>query len=326
MALKPSTRMRSTALTAACAGVTLIGVAGLTGAVGAAATPMTVHHPAAKHGQPRVVAGSRYLAFGDSVAFGFREANAIPTNKNDYSKPKTFVGYPEDVARNLGLKVANLACPGETSGSLINPKRASNGCENHFNGTKQVSNHKDYAVAHPLHVKYADKTAKNGQLATGVKFLKAHHNVRLVSLMIGANDAFLCLKKTTDGCLTEFNATLAKIGKNVTRILKAVRNAGYKGQIVIAQYYSLDYGNAIDNFQAKGLNSAMQKAAKPFHVRVAKTFAMFRSAARQAHGDTCAAELLTQLKNDPNGNRCGVHPSVAGQALIAQAVERAVKK
>jgi lysophospholipase L1-like esterase len=323
MALMPSTRARTTVLAAACAGVALVGVAGSTGAVMAAPTTMAAHHAVAKkHAQPKVVAGSRYLALGDSVAFGFREANAIPTNKNDYTKPKTFVGYPEDVARNLGLRVANLACPGESSGSLISPKRASNGCENHFNGTKQVTG--GYATAFPLHVKYADKTAKNGQLATGVKFLKAHHNVRLVSLMIGANDGFLCQEKTADHCVSEFNATLAKIGKNVARILKAVRNSGYHGQIVIAQYYSLDYGNAIDNFQAKGLNSAMQTAAKPFHVRVAHTFSMFRKAAQQAGGDTCKAQLLTQLKN--GSTPCGVHPSVSGQALIAQAVEQAIKR
>jgi lysophospholipase L1-like esterase len=68
----------------------------------------------------------------------------------------------------------------------------------------------------------------------------------------------------------------------------------------------------------------MESAAKPFNVKVAKTFALFKKAAAQAGGDTCGAQLLTQLKNGTTP--CGVHPSVAGQALIAQAVERAVKK
>jgi lysophospholipase L1-like esterase len=324
MALMPSTRARTTVLAAACAGVTLIGVAGSTGAVMAGPTTMAAHHAVAKkHAQPKVVAGSRYIALGDSVSFGFRESNAIPVTKNDYTKPKTFVGFPEDVGRNLGLKVANLACPGETSGSLINPKAPSNGCENSPSPTGQVN--KGYERSFPLHVKYADRRTRNGQLATAVKILRAHKNVRLVSLMIGANDAFLCQETTADHCASEIGAVLTKIGKNVTRTLKAIRGKGhYKGQIVIAQYYSLNYSVPLDNAQSKLLNSAMQKAAKPFHVRVAKTFSMFRKAAQQAGGDTCKAQLLTQLKN--GSTPCGVHPSVSGQALIAQAVEQAIKR
>jgi lysophospholipase L1-like esterase len=324
MALMPSTRARTTALAVACAGVTLVGVAGSSGAVIAAPQTMAAHHAAVKkHAQPKVVAGSRYLALGDSVAFGFRESNAIPTTHNNYKKPKTFVGYPEDIGRNLGLKVANLACPGETSGSLINPKRPSNGCENMPSAKGQVKG--GYAASFPLHVKYADKTAKNGQLATAVKYLKTHKNVRLVSLMIGANDGFLCQETTADHCASEIGSVLTKISKNVTTTLRHIRNRGhYRGQIVIAEYYSIDYRNSLDNAQSQALNSTMENAAKPFNVRVAKTFALFKRAAAQAGGDTCAAQLLTQLKTTPAS--CGVHPSVAGQALIAQAVEQAVKK
>jgi lysophospholipase L1-like esterase len=324
MAMMPSTRARKAALAAACAGVTLIGVAGSSGAVLAAPRPMAAHHAAVKkHAQPKVVAGSRYLALGDSVAFGFRESNAIPTNRNNYKLQKTFVGYPEDVASNLGLKVANLACPGETTGSLINPTRPSNGCENSPSAKGQVKS--GYATNFPLHVKYADKTARNGQLATGIHFLKTHKNVRLVSLMIGANDGFLCQETTADHCASELGAVLTKIGKNVTTMLKQIRGrAHYNGQIVIAQYYSIDYRSGLDNAQSQALNNAMQSAAKPFHVRIAHTFSLFRKAAAQAGGDTCAAQLLTQLKTTPAS--CGVHPSVSGQALIAQAVEQAVKK
>ena len=321
MALMPSTRMRRSALAAACAGVTLISVAGLTGAIGAAATPLSTHHVVAKKaGQPKVVAGTRYLALGDSVPFGFRESNAIPTNKNNYSKPKTFVGYPEDVAKNLGLKVANLACPGETTSSLINPKKPSNGCENSFNGTKQVKG--GYATLNPLHVKYKDTTKKNGQLATAVKFLKAHKNVRLVSLMIGANDGFLCLEH---GASCNLGAAVATISKNATHIFKTIRTKGhYKGQIVLVNYYSTDYSDAAATGQSKLLNSALLAAAKPFNVEVANSFGAFRKASLQAHGKTCTAQLLTQLKTTPAS--CGVHPSVSGQALLAQAVEQAIKK
>jgi lysophospholipase L1-like esterase len=321
MALMPSKRTRMAALAAACAGVTMIGVSGLSGAASAAPTSMAVHHAVAKkHAQPKVKAGSRYLALGDSVPFGFRESNAIPTGKNDYSKPKTFIGYPEDVAKNLGLKVANLACPGETTSSLINPRKASNGCENHFNGTKQVAG--GYATANPLHVKYKDTTKKNGQLATAVKYLKSHKNVRLVSLMIGANDGFLCLEH---GSSCNLGATVARISKNVGRIMKTIRGkAGYKGQIVLVNYYSTNYADAAATGQSKLLNSALVSAVKPFKVEVANAFGAFRKAARQAGGNTCTAQLLTQLKTTPAS--CGVHPSVSGQAVLAQALEQRIKK
>ena len=62
---------------------------------------------------------SDYLALGDSVTFGYREAANLPTP--DYSDAASFVGYPEDVGAALGLDVANAACPGETSTSLVEP-------------------------------------------------------------------------------------------------------------------------------------------------------------------------------------------------------------
>jgi lysophospholipase L1-like esterase len=273
--------------------------------------------------QPPVVAGSRYVALGDSVPFGFRELNAIPVAKNDYSKPATFIGFPEDVAKNLGLKVTNLACPGETTSSMINPQRPSNGCENHYDTLSKKQVKGGYIMSSPLHVKYKDTTAKNGQLATAVKYLTTHKDVRLVSLMIGANDGFLCLVK---GSACNLGATVAAIGTNVGRILKAIRTKGhYTGQIVLVTYYSTDYSSAATTGQSKLLNSALVSAAQPYKVKVANSLASFRKAAAQVRGNTCAAQLLTQLKNaDPTP--CGVHPSVAGQALLAQTLEQAIKK
>ncbi|MDQ2796227.1 MAG: hypothetical protein M3Y06_03565, partial [Actinomycetota bacterium] len=67
-------------------------------------------------GPEPVRSGSSYLALGDSVSFGYREPANLPTP--NYTKASNFVGFPEDVARALGLRVANASCPGETSGSL----------------------------------------------------------------------------------------------------------------------------------------------------------------------------------------------------------------
>ena len=57
-----------------------------------------------------------------------------------------------------------------------------------------------YRPKYPLHVKYS-----GSQLDYAVSYLKKHTNVRLVSLMIGANDFFACEAATADHCasLTE---------------------------------------------------------------------------------------------------------------------------
>jgi len=60
--------------------------------------------------------------------------------------------------------------------------------------------------------------------------------------------------------------------------------------------------------------------AKPFLARIADSFTAFEAAARQFGGDSCAAGLLNHL----TGGGCGIHPSAAGQALLAAAVERIV--
>ncbi len=52
-----------------------------------------------------------------------------------------------------------------------------------------------YRTMFPLHVKYS-----GSQLDYAVSYLKTHKNVRLVSLMIGANDLFVCEETTADHC------------------------------------------------------------------------------------------------------------------------------
>jgi len=94
------------------------------------------------------------------------------------------------------------------------------------------------------------------------------------------------------------------------------------GQIVIVNYYSLDYRSDAQNALSQALNHAVDAAAEPYHVTVADGFVMFQKAAEQAGGDTCGAGLLTVLA----AGGCGSHPSVAGQVLLAQAVEEAIRK
>ena len=81
---------------------------------------ITTHTPVTK--------GSTYLALGDSVTFGYEEAQVVPApNRPDAS---SFLGYPELLGSELHLKIVNASCPGETSSSLIDPTAQSYGCEN----------------------------------------------------------------------------------------------------------------------------------------------------------------------------------------------------
>ncbi len=300
MSRTPTARRR---LTIKILAVTATASAALLGGV-SASSASTVHHS-----QPPVTAGAHYLALGDSVAFGYREATN-PPNPN-YHHAKSFVGYPEDVAASLGLTVANSSCPGETSSSFLTTHVTSNGCENSVGSTI------GYRDRYPLHVKYAGT-----QMSYAIHYLKTHSHTRLVSLMIGANDGFVCQGTTSDSCASEFPAVLKQIKANVKTILTNIRSqAHYSGQIVIVNYYSLDYTSAVQTGMSKALNQAMDSAAKNYHVHIADGYGTFKKAATQAGGDTCKAGLITTL----SGGGCGIHPSVSGQALLAQAVERAIK-
>ncbi len=268
------------------------------------ASEVTTHTP--------LTSGSAYLALGDSVTFGYEEQTVVPAP--NYADASSFLGYPELLGSELHVTVANAACPGETSSSLVDATAQSNGCEN-----TPTKGNVGYRTMFPLHVNYS-----GSQLAYAESYLKKHKNVRLVSLMIGANDFFACQELSTDQCasVSEQAAVLAAIGKNVKTILSAIRNkAHYSGQLAIINYYSLDYASQTQDAQSVLLNDTVDNAAKPFHVVVADGFDEFEAAAAHSAGNTCTAGLLTQLST----GGCGIHPSYAGQSLLAQALEKVIR-
>jgi lysophospholipase L1-like esterase len=144
-----------------------------------------------------------YLALGDSLAAGYQ-----PTS------PPTFLsgkGYADDIAKNLaagGTKYVNLACPGETTGSMIH-----GGC--------------------PYPHSYAD------QLDAATAFLKAHRGDRvLVTIDIGANDV--------DGCVTDGTLDIQcgldgikQTAKDLPVIMGRLRQAaGHKTEFIGGTYYN----------------------------------------------------------------------------------------
>lgn len=253
--------------------------------------------------------GAGYLALGDSVSFGYMEPTVVPAP--NYAAASSFYGFPEVVASDLHLKLTNAACPGETTASFINVKAPSNGCE-----TSVVPGQPAYRATFPLHVKYG-----GSQLAFAVHFLRKHKNVRLVTLMVGANDYFLCEETTADHCASpqEQIGVVATVAGNVKRIVTALREeAHYNGQLVLVDYYSTSPTLAA---ATQGLDSQINQAGHGFHVRIANGFTAFAHAEIRSGGDPCTAGLLTQLST----GGCGVHPSSAGQTLLASTVIRATR-
>jgi lysophospholipase L1-like esterase len=249
-----------------------------------------------------------YLALGDSVAFGYIPPNAVPPP--NYLDPSSLVGYPEDAGRALRLSVANASCPGETTGSMIAVGAQSNGCEN------SIGSPVGYRTVFPLHVKYA-----NTQLAYAIRYLASHPNTQLVTIDVGANDAFICQATTADHCFSEFAALLNQVEQNLKTIYTGIREAAhYQGNLVALSYYSTTYTSPLLVAEVKALNSAIAKATKQFGGIVANGFQVFKDASLPHGGDPCAAGLLIKL---PDGT-CNIHPSPAGHLLLAGAIAQAL--
>jgi lysophospholipase L1-like esterase len=144
-----------------------------------------------------------YLALGDSLAAGI-QPNATGQNV------LTGRGYANDLLAVYrlalpALQLANLACPGETTQTMLAGGIA--------------------YCPYPL----------GSQLAQAVAFLKSH-SVALVTIDIGANDIETCVRPSgiDEGCVAAgFAATIA----NLPSILTTLRAAAGAGVPIVAMNY-----------------------------------------------------------------------------------------
>ncbi len=161
---------------------------------------------------------ARYLALGDSLAFGFQP-------DLNFSH-----GYADDFMSNLsqrGVKhLANMGCPGETSSTFIN-----GGCP------------------YPYLRKYPYIGA---QLAAAVAYLNFYKGqVSPVTLDIGANDLLPDINTSNCSISASFNNDLATVNANVHTILTQLQaamtvNGHMTGDIVLMNYYD-PYQNICPN-------------------------------------------------------------------------------
>ena len=284
----------------------LIGI-GLAGSAMVAAVSLIPALPASAAPLNRPAPAGTYLALGDSVAFGYVPPQAVPAP--DYSDPSSFVGYPEDVAQALHLRVSNASCPGETTASFFVPGAQSNGCEN------SPGSPAGYRTEFPLHVRY-----RGTQLQYALWYLATHRHTRLVTIDIGANDVFLCQETTADKCAStaELQAVLKKIQVNLSIIYALIRDvARYHGPLVALTYYSLSYSDPTQVAGTEELNSAIAAVTEKFGGKVADGFTAFEGPSEATGGSPCTAGLLIPIP----GTTCNIHPSPKGHLLLAQAIE-----
>lgn len=243
--------------------------------------------------------GHSYLALGDSVSFGF-----ITQAGFEYGNPENFVGFPEYGGDALRLQSVNASCPGETTASFISVTGVDNGC-------------RSFRAHAPLHVAYTGT-----QLDYATTFLTDHPNTSLVTIQLGANDAFVLQRQCAGDptCIaTGLPAVLATISANMDTILGDLRATGFHGILMVVNYYSLDYGDAAGTALTEALNAAVTSHAQADGAVVADAFTAFLQAAAGAAGHTCQAGLLNA--SPQNQFTCDVHPSQSGQKLLAQVVE-----
>lgn len=257
-------------------------------------------------GKGPIVSG--YLAIGDSVAFGYIPPNAKSGTPN-YNDPSSFVGYPEDLAKALDTTVANASCPGESTMSFLAYGAQSNGCEN------SVGSPVGYRTAYPLHVKYSGT-----QMAYTINYLESHPSTQLVTIDIGANDAFICEETTSDGCKSEFPSLLTQIKDNLGSIYQQIRDiAGYKGTIVALTYYSTDYTDLLLDAETQALDMDIAGVTRHYGGLVADGYQAFKTASGKS-GNPCTAGLLIPV----TGGGCNIHPSAEGHLLLAAAIAKAI--
>ncbi len=228
---------------------------------------------------------TRYLALGDSLAFGLQP----DLNFNQ--------GYADDFMSNLsqhGVKyMANMGCPGETSSSFIN-----GGCP------------------YPFMRKYP---YIGSQLAAAIAYLKFYRGqVSPVTLDIGASDMMLDINASTCAIASSFSSDLAKVDANVHSILTQLRAAmlvdGHMtGDIVMMNYYDPDQNHCPNTVpDMRLINQHLAADVQGFGI-IVDVFDAFGGAG-VPDNNICNYTWMCSIFND-------IHATTEGYSVIAGAFE-----
>jgi lysophospholipase L1-like esterase len=269
--------------------------------------------------------GSTYLALGDSLAFGFHQAQAEEELKSGKVDPASFNdGYVDDFGASLrllnpSLSIINDGCPGETTDTFINGSGTPGFCAGGPTGTPFP-----YAF---LHHPYTT----NSQLSDALAILAKTPKVSPITLDIGSNDVLQALVNTcgfpTKSCTeAQVAALFAHIASNTGLILAQLHAAAPKAQIVLIGAYNA-FPTVVpngDKLQAvlNGLQASV--AAKVPGASFADPEPVFNPSGTfggPEAGDIPTICTFTAMcpggKFSPESPHADVHPSKLGYAVIA---------
>lgn len=242
---------------------------------------------------------ARYVALGDSVAAGLG-LNGTPTTGEAALCGRSAEAYANKVAADKQLKLTNVACSGATAGDLFTSQDV--------NGQK---------IGAQLNAAFGDGTPKYMSITAGAN--DAHW-----ATFIGKCLADTCGSSSDDMTAAAYRAFLqAKLYYAFANI--RVRTAfSTPPKVVITGYYNptspacsvVDQRLSADEVswikkQTDLLNQSIQSVASSF-----SSFVSFAPVDFTGH-DICSLDSWIQRP----GDKAPFHPTAAGQAAIAQAVE-----
>ena len=260
--------------------------------------------------------GNTYLALGDSLAYGYHQAqfqaeypNINPASFND--------GYVDDFGAalklaNPKLQVINDGCPGETTETMIKGSGIPFFCAGGPTGTPFP----DVWLHHPY-------PAGGSQLADAEAILKANHNVSPITLDIGANDALQACGPTKTCTPAQLGALYTKIAGNVYIILTKLR-ALSSAQIVLMGLYN-PFPTVVPDAATAALNAAEASVAgKVSGVSFANPLPLFNPSVITGGPETqdiptiCAfTAMCPGGVYNPASPKADIHPTKLGYGVLA---------
>ncbi len=270
--------------------------------------------------------GTTYLALGDSLAYGYHQAQYESELPN--VDPATFDhGYVDDFADVLrlghpNLQVINDGCPGETTSTFLNGSGVTGYCAG-AGPTGQLW--PDKWLHHP----YLDG---GSQLSDALAILAANPNVSPITLDLGSNDALAYLEHNcgfpaADTCTSlQVAGNFVGIIENIATIVKRLHAAAPNAEIVVLGLF-----NAYPELLTDGdintalLNLAIDVAVSSVpNVSFANPEPLFNPAGevgKPESGDLPAICAFTGMcpggTYDPTSPDADIHPTSLGYAVLA---------
>jgi lysophospholipase L1-like esterase len=280
-------------------------------------------------GQASATSAPRYLlAVGDSLAAGYQPTDHTTLPPIDAASGFRDQGYPGSYAAGLatsrGLSLVDLACPGETTTSMLaTPAQA---CGKVYEA--------EFGVA--------------SQISAAESFLSRHRGrVGLVTLDIGANDLDHCYSTSNVnmGCLESSDvAAVRNLAQILTSLTASVHRYDPGTRVAGMDYYDPFLGLEFSPGGIKGDELALGSiaATNAFNTEINATFHKYdvvavdvasafrvnavtplvRFDGKTVPEDVASTCELTWMCSTVAGRAADIHPNAAGYRLIAATFEK----